>query len=308
MAEKIIRWIFIIGLCGLVIGLIVIFTQKNNEQPTQPPESETIQEYKQKINELTLNLNNVTIELNQTKNELEIYLNQNTEDKETISSLKTELENLKIEKEKIQSELDKAKEDYMNSYKENYNKGYQAGYEYGLAVGRGEIDTFIQNYLSENNLMLYKSYLNEQVVDSQIIKTYLDTRKNIYDLSNIFNYDIEFENYKLLIATEQGYKTLNCINIDKSSRDFKVKVEGSGLVIVPYIVDDYSLSFSDELGNNVELKITYCENVEGNKFDAYVPGMSSGLSVTCNFVDINAELNLDNGIANLYLISSYKIN
>lgn len=94
MAEKIIRWIFIIGLCGLVIGLIVIFTQKNNEQPTQPPESETIQEYKQKINELTLNLNNVTIELNQTKDTLEVAIKQNVQDKETITSLTNQVETL----------------------------------------------------------------------------------------------------------------------------------------------------------------------------------------------------------------------
>lgn len=125
MAEKIIRWIFIIGLCGLVIGLIVIFTQKNNEQPTQPPESETIQEYKQKINELTLDLNNVTIELNQTKDTLEVAIKQNVQDKETITSLTNQVETLTNQLTDYLNQI-KYYEELLEAYLENDENTFKA--------------------------------------------------------------------------------------------------------------------------------------------------------------------------------------
>ena len=124
MAEKIIRWIVILGLLGLVIGLIVVFTQKNDEQPTQP-DSEIIQEYKRKINDLTLNLNNVTIELNQTKDTLEVTLKQNSQDKETISLLTNQVETLTNQLTEYLSQI-KYYEELLEAYLENDENTFKA--------------------------------------------------------------------------------------------------------------------------------------------------------------------------------------
>ncbi len=303
---------FVGSICGVTFGILYSNEKKNTTQASSYEEQ--IVELKENIVELNADLTEITIQLEDKTIQLNSALEQNSQNESLISSLQTQVSDLQTQLEQItqqktqlENQLAELQEDYLNSYEENYNKGYQAGYEYGLAVGRGEIDSYIQDYISENNYVLKKSFVEETVTDSNMYFIEYGTGSSIKALSEIFDLDPTTSNYKLLFACEDGYQTLDCTNISKTSQQYTVKLDtGSqtSVVTTTRTVDYYTLTFGD-----LNISICCCEDVEGNSFKEYDPMniTSGGATINCNYILIEGTVSLENGLANLYLVSSAQI-
>lgn len=287
----------LIAVASLMIAVLAILTvtfgmqAKSSYEKGYNAGAGDLTAYTKVIDELQARLK----EANDYSEELLITINAQQQE---LAELKKTNKNLAAQITNLEQQLQKAKDDYLKSYEENYNKGYNDGYQYGIAVGQGEIDSYIKNYIEQHNGILQKSFKEVQVLNNNVQYRKFEDRDSVYSFSNILYYIEDFTKYSLIVANAKGYESYSCTNLS-TRLDERTRREGS--TKIDYTAYIHTFTFTNSKNENVEVVVNY--DPEFNNEATLVLG-SNSMKVACNYYDITTTLTLENGLTNFYIIQN----